>query len=96
MCKRVDNTDLSIIFPIVIQTNLKKLCLNDLEYTTNQIAWPVQNTLEQLTIGDCSYHQYRLILCNSLRLKTLVIRNCIMGKTDQTVSSYALTTLDST
>ncbi|CAF3997705.1 unnamed protein product [Adineta steineri] len=86
----------STIFSIIAQTNLQKLHLNDIDCTTNEIAWPIQNTLEQLTIRDCSYHQYRIILCNSLRLRTLVIRNCIMDNNDQTVSSYALTTSDST
>ena len=90
------NEALSVIFPVVVQTNLQRLRLNDLNYTTNQIAWPLQSTLEQLTIRDCSYQQYRVILCNSLRLRTFVIRNCIMDNNDQTVSSYALTTVDST
>ncbi|UJR18647.1 hypothetical protein I4U23_005555 [Adineta vaga] len=91
-----NNTAFSIIFPVVVQTNLQKLRLINLNYLTNQIVWPVQSTLEHLTIRDCSYHQYRTILSNSLHLRTLVIRNRIMGKTNQTVSSYALTTFDST
>ncbi|CAF1420693.1 unnamed protein product [Adineta steineri] len=96
MCERVGNRALSIIFPVVVQTNLQKLRLNDLDYTRNQIAWPIQSALEQLTIRDCSYDQYRIILCNSLRLRTLVIRNCIMHNTDQTFWPYALTTSNST
>ncbi|CAF1466687.1 unnamed protein product [Adineta steineri] len=96
-CERVDNNaTLSLIFSVVVQTNLQKLRLNDLNYRTNQIAWPIQSTLEKLTIGYCSYQQYRVILCNSLRLRTLAIRNWIMDNTDETASSYALTTFDST
>jgi hypothetical protein len=93
--EREDNTVFSIIFSVDIQNNLQKLSLNNLDYTTNEIAWPIQSTLEQLKIRDCTYHQYRNILCNSLRLRTRVMKNSIMNNTDETVSSYAVTTPDS-
>ncbi|CAF1468587.1 unnamed protein product [Adineta steineri] len=96
MRERMDNTALSIIFSIVAKTKLQKLCLHDLDFTNNQIVWPIQSTLEYLTIRDCSYHQYRIILCNSPHLRTLIIRNCIMDNNDQMVSSYAVTTSNST
>jgi hypothetical protein len=88
-------TAFSIIFPVMIQTNLQTLRLDNLDYENNRIAWPIQSTLEHLTIRDCSYDQYRIILCNSLRLRTLVIMNCTVNNTDQTVSSYAVTTSNS-
>jgi hypothetical protein len=47
MREREDNTVFPIIFSVVIQTSLQKLRLNDLDYTTNEVAWPIQSTLEQ-------------------------------------------------
>jgi hypothetical protein len=86
---------LSSIFPVIVQTNLQKLCLSNLDYRTIETPWPSQSTLEQLTIRDCSYHGYRTILCNSHHLRTLVIRNCSMDDVDQIASSYTVTVSNS-
>jgi hypothetical protein len=88
-----NNAFYSIIFPILdIQTNLKKVFLNKLDYITEEMPWPIHNTLKQLTIRDCTYHGYCNILANSRNLKILVIRNCIMNNVNEMVSSYSVTT----
>ncbi len=85
-----NETIFSIIFSVVVQTNLRKLYLNNLDYTTNAISWPDQNTLEQLTIRDCTYQGYCTILCHSHRLRTLVIRKYIKSIADVTLNSYTV------
>lgn len=94
--EREKKTVFSIIISVVIhQTNLQNLYLNNVDYTTIKISWPNQSKLEQLTIRDCTYQGYGIILGNLHCLKTLVIRNCIMDNTDQMVSSYSATTSNS-
>ena len=105
--ERENNALYTIIYPFLqIQTNLKKIDLNKLDYITDEIPWPIQNALEQLTIRDCTYHEYCNILSNSRNLRVLEIRDCIMDNVDEMVSSYSIiasnpakklrTTIDST
>jgi hypothetical protein len=92
---REDNRVLSVIFPVVIQFNLRKLHLNNLDYKTEGMSWPIQSTLEHLTIRDCTYRECRTILCNSCHLRTFRMRNCIMGNIDQTGFPFSVKTSNS-
>ncbi|CAF4560671.1 unnamed protein product [Rotaria socialis] len=82
---------LESIFPLVINSKLRKLSLHNLNYTNSTLPWPIQSTLEQLTIQDCTYDQYCVILSNSFQLKSFTMRNCIMNTIHKTGSS-SLTT----
>jgi hypothetical protein len=85
-----NNTIFSTIFPVIIQTNLQKLCWNNLNYTNIEIPWPNQSTLQQLTIKNCTYQGYCIILDNSHSLRTLVIDNCVTNNANETRSLYAV------
>ncbi|CAF4051247.1 unnamed protein product [Rotaria sp. Silwood1] len=74
-----------MIFSVVNRSNIQKLYLNNLNFTTEDISWPIQSRLEQLRIRNCSYRGYRTILRNSSCLKALVIGNCIMSNNDKTI-----------
>ncbi|CAF1031253.1 unnamed protein product [Adineta ricciae] len=86
----------SIILQLIIGTNLRKLNLNSFTYKPTIVSWPIQNTLEQLTISGCSYDGYRLIVANSHGLRKLIIKNGLMSGVGVAISSYATVGLDST
>lgn len=85
---------LSIVYPIIIQTNLRKLHMN-LDCKNEEILWPIQSTLEEVTIHDCSYQEYYTILSNSFRLKKIVMKNCITKNIDQTSLSLSASSSNS-
>ncbi|CAF1418940.1 unnamed protein product [Adineta steineri] len=85
-----NNEIFSVIFQFIIQANLQKLDLSASTYSRRaiEIPWPNQNTLEQLTIGSCSYDAYRIILHNSHRLRKMVIENFIIDNVNLIITSF--------
>lgn len=81
---------ISTIFSAIIQTNLQRLCLNNLNNRNIEIPWPGQDTLQQLTIKTCTYQEFCIILGNSRNLRTFVIENYVMNNVNATGSSYAI------
>ena len=93
--KPSNDTILSIVFPFIVRINLQKLHLIDLDYRDNGLSWPRESRLTHLTIRDCDYHGYHLILSNLHHLKTLVIRFCIMNASDEPISPFKVRTSNS-
>ncbi|CAF1961040.1 unnamed protein product [Rotaria magnacalcarata] len=45
---------LAIICPVITRSMIRKLYINNLDYINPTVSWPIQSTLEQLTIQDCT------------------------------------------
>ena len=76
---------LILVSSAMAQTSLQRLYLNELNYITQHIPWPVQCTLKHLTVGTCRLSDYHTILSHSPYLRTFAMKSCIMGNTYQTV-----------
>ena len=93
--QRYNKIVLSIVSSFIFQTNVQKLYLTSLDYNHNELSWPAENRLQHLTIRNCSYHGYHIILRNLQCLRTLKIRECTMNDTDESFSLYTVTTFNS-
>ena len=93
--ERLNNGVFSSVSSLIVRTNLQKLYLTSLDYSHNGPLWPTESRLQHLTIRDCTYHGYHIILRNLLYLRTLKIRKCTMNNIDEPISLYTTTTSNS-
>lgn len=86
-----------------VESNIRNLFLDisDVSISSNDAArqftynllQPIQNVLKHLTIQNCYYNEYHLILSNCPLLRTLVIKDCnLIGINNVPISSAITTT----
>jgi len=73
--------------------NLRKLCMNDIDFRMENISWPDQFKLEYLTIGSCTCIQYLAILSQLSYLKTLIIHDFSIGNMNNALLSSNVPTV---
>ena len=64
------------ISSVINQCHLKKLCLINFDQVVKDISWPVQYTLQHLTIGVCTLADFHFILRHLSYLLTFVLKEC--------------------
>ncbi len=74
----------------IARANLRKLDLSMWDHEINNMIWPRQCTIQYLTIGHyVTFKQVCKILCQLSHLRILVLRNCIMNDTDETMMTLS-------
>ncbi|CAF4366485.1 unnamed protein product [Rotaria sp. Silwood2] len=76
---------MDLISSILAKNSLRKLHFDTDFATIDQISWPAQCTLEQITINECNDQQILTILRQSRYLRTLSLKNVDLRKIDQTL-----------
>jgi hypothetical protein len=89
---KVHNKTWALISSVLVQYNLRKLCLNHLDYRMEHISWPAHYELKHLEIKTCIYHEYCAILYQLPYLRTFVMRDCTMNDADHTFASFSACT----
>jgi hypothetical protein len=64
------------ISSVINQCHLEKLCLSNFDQVLKDISWPVQYTLQHLTIGVCTLEEFHFILRHLSHLRTFVLKEC--------------------
>ena len=78
----------------ISQSGIQNLHLNILNgvFIMNTTLQPVQNALRHLTMNNCKYHTYHILLGRCTNLRTFVLGNCTLENGDQTtLPSFART-----
>jgi hypothetical protein len=85
-----NDTSLISLLSNITMANLRKLDLCMWSHEINNIVWPKQYTLRHLTLGHyITLKQVCKILSQSVHLRTLVLRNCIVNNTDESIMAFS-------
>jgi hypothetical protein len=79
------NEPLALLSSLLNRLNLRKLELKTDSYAIKEMVWPIQYTLEHLTLMYITQKQYCNILQETPNLKTLVLNHCSMHQIDENV-----------
>jgi hypothetical protein len=85
-----NDTSMISLLSNIVMGNLRKLDLSMWNHEINNIVWPKNHTLQYLTLGHyVTLKQVCNILGHLSHLRTLVLRNCIINDTDETVTTLS-------
>lgn len=83
--EQTNSTTIERIFSVIVQFNLQKIYLHNLDFKFEHISWLSQCPLQHLTIETCSYNVYHEILCHFLHLRSFVINDWTINDTNQSI-----------
>ena len=84
------NKTLSLLSTLLKRLNLRRLTLKTSSYTIGEISWPVQCTLEHLTLMYITQKQYCTLLRETPNLRTLVLNHCSMHQINDNISTLSV------
>ncbi|CAF5005903.1 unnamed protein product, partial [Rotaria sp. Silwood1] len=76
----------SVISSTIRKWPIRKLVLENFQFTSVNIEWPINEHLQYLYIGTCELRQYLQILNHLTHLKILIIEDWILDSMDKTSS----------
>lgn len=83
---------LPLLSTVISQPHFRKLCLTGYRGITNTLTWPINCTLRCLTIQECTFEEYNIILQKCSLLKVLELQNCTMYNYNETSFSSSIHT----
>ena len=83
---------LELLSVVLIRLNLQQLQLNSDSYAMEEMPWPVQQTLQHLTLMYITHEHLCLLLEQIPHLQTLVLSHCSMHQTKENVDNTPLST----
>ena len=78
---------LEFLSSVIDRFHLGKLQLNTGSYAIEDLHWPIQHTLEHVTLMYITHKQYCILLRQIPHLKTLILSHCSLHEVDDSVQT---------
>jgi hypothetical protein len=89
---RPSQPTLELLSSVLIRLNLEQLQLNTDSYAIDEMLWPVQQTLQHLTLMYITHERFCLLLEQMPHLQTLVLNHCSMHQIKENVDNTPMST----